>query len=437
MAVAEQELNTTERQEQAAPLRTLLGIRNFRLLWIGQGISLMGDQFQFIALPWLVLKLTGDGFAIGTVMAIAGIPRALFMLVGGALTDRFSPRRVMLFSNLMRMALVLGLALMVLSGTISLWMVYLFALGFGLADAFFYPAQSSIIPHIVENEQFQLANSITQGTAQISLFAGPVLAGGLIAALSQSSAPGGSLEGVGLALIFDALTFLVSVATLWAMRVEGENAHEGEVENVLGAIGEGLRYVWDDTVLRTIFFLIAAADFLVVGPIDVGIPLLADTRLAGGAAAYGIIMSAFGAGSLIGIGLAGVLPRPSARVLGTVLLVVWSFVGFAMVPLGLISNTAIIAGLMLVAGAANFYVMIVFMTWLQERVPEMMLGRVMSLMMFFSAGLLPISMALSGVLLDLSIGWVFGVAGLLMAAMALLSLLNPPVRLMETRIGAD
>lgn len=436
MAIAEQELSGNKQQEQASPLAALLGIRNFRLLWIGQGISLLGDQFQFIALPWLVLKLTGDGFTIGTVMAIAGIPRALFMLVGGALTDRFSPRRVMLLSNLLRMMLVLGLALLVLTGTITLWMVYLFALGFGLADAFFYPAQSSILPRIVENEQLQLANSITQGTAQISLFAGPVLAGGLIAAMSRSTAPGGSLEGVGLALIFDALTFLASVGTLWAMRVEGETAHEGEAESVISAIGDGLRYVWDDTVLRTIFFLIAAADFLIVGPIDVGIPLLADTRLAGGAAAYGTIMSAFGAGSLVGIGLAGALPRPPARVLGTVLLVVWSFVGLALAPLGLLSHTIIIAGLMLVAGAANFYVIIIFMTWLQERVPELMLGRVMSLMMFFSTGLLPVSMALSGALLDLSIEWVFGGAGVLMAALALLAMLNPSVRLMEAQAKA-
>jgi hypothetical protein len=235
------------------------------------------------------------------------------------------------------------------------------------------------------------------------------------------------------ALIFDALTFLASLGTLWAMRVEGENAHEAETENVIGAIGSGLRYVWDDTVLRTIFFLIAAANFLVIGPIDVGIPLLADTRLAGGAAAYGTIMSAFGAGSLVGIGLAGVLPRPSTRILGTVLLVVWSVVGLALAPLGLMSNTAIIAGLMLVAGAADFYVMIVFMTWLQERVPDAMLGRVMSLMMFFSIGLLPVSMALSGALLDLSIGWVFGGAGLLMAALTLSALLNPSVRLMEVQ----
>jgi len=433
MAVIEKK-STDLQQERTSPLASLLQSRDFRLLWIGEGISLLGDQFQFIALPWLVLQLTGDGLAIGTVMALAGVPRALFMLVGGALTDRFSPRRVMLASNALRMVLVLGMALLVLSNTVSLWMVYLFALAFGLADAFFYPAQSSIIPRIVERDQLQLANSVTQGTAQISLFAGPVLAGTLIAFMSRGGAGGGNLEGIALAFIVDAVTFLASVITLGAMRVGGERPPEGRSESVLGAIAAGLRYVWNDTVLRTIFLLIAAANFLIVGPINVGVPLLADTRLAGGAAAYGIIMSAFGAGSLLGIGLAGALPRPPARVLGTVLLLVWSSMGLAMAPLGLLSSTTIIAGLMLASGAANFYVVIIFTTWLQERTPDTMLGRVMSLLMFASIGLLPVSTALSGVLLDLNMAWLFGAAGVTMTALVLLSMLNPTVRSMEARV---
>jgi len=247
-------------QGQPSPLVSLPQIRNFRLLWIGEAVSLLGDQFQFIALPWLVLQLTGDGMAIGTVMALAGVPRALFMLIGGALTDRFSPRRVMLASNAARMVLVLGLALLVLGNVVSLWMPYLFALAFGLADAFFYPAQSSIIPHIVDREHLQLANSVMQGTAQISLFAGPLLAGTLIAFMSRGSAGTGNLEGIALAFFVDTLTFLVSLVTLGAMRVEADRPPERESESVLRAIAEGLRYVWDDAVLRTIFLLIAAAN---------------------------------------------------------------------------------------------------------------------------------------------------------------------------------
>src|SRR6266498_1924800 len=92
----------------------VLRIRNFRMLWIGEGISLLGDQFYMIALPWLVLLLTGNALTVGTVLATAGIPRALFMLVGGALTDRFTPRKLMISSNLARMVLTGLLAALVL-----------------------------------------------------------------------------------------------------------------------------------------------------------------------------------------------------------------------------------------------------------------------------------------------------------------------------------
>src|SRR6185295_14141728 len=89
-------------QKPASPL----SVRNFRLLWIGESISLLGDQFYMIALPWLVLQLTGSALALGSVMALAGIPRALFMLIGGVLVDRFSPRAVMMMSNFARFVLV-------------------------------------------------------------------------------------------------------------------------------------------------------------------------------------------------------------------------------------------------------------------------------------------------------------------------------------------
>jgi MFS family permease len=115
---------------------------NFRLLWIGEGISLLGDQFYLIALPWLVLSLTGNPLAVGTVLAMAGIPRALFMLVGGALTDRFTPRKLMINSNLARMILTGLLAALVMANLIQLWMLYVSALLFGFVDAFFFPAQT-------------------------------------------------------------------------------------------------------------------------------------------------------------------------------------------------------------------------------------------------------------------------------------------------------
>src|SRR4051812_36953546 len=146
-------------QKPASPL----SVRNFRLLWIGESISLLGDQFYLIALPWLVLQLTSSALALGTILALASIPQAMFMLVGGALADRFSPRLVMMASNAARLVLVAVLSVLVLTNTIRIEMLYGFALAFGLADAFYFPGQSAIVPQLLPKEQLQAGNSFVQG----------------------------------------------------------------------------------------------------------------------------------------------------------------------------------------------------------------------------------------------------------------------------------
>ncbi len=156
-------------------------LRDFRLLVTGEGVSLLGDQFALIALPWLVLAVTGDPVVLGAVLALQGIPRALFMLVGGAVTDRFSPRSVMMAANVVRLVVVSLLAAVTLAGIVQVWMLYVFALVFGLADGFFFPAQNAIVPQIAGGERLETANAVVQGLEQVSLFVAPVLAGVLIA----------------------------------------------------------------------------------------------------------------------------------------------------------------------------------------------------------------------------------------------------------------
>lgn len=169
-----------DKQQQRPSFLQMLDLRDFRLLWFSQAVGRLGDQFYLVALPWLVLKLTGDPLAMSLVLATASIPRALFMLVGGALTDRFSSRQVMLSSFLLRLVIVSLLAGLVLTGIIELWMLYVFAFLFGLVDAFYYPALNSSVPQLVDQEQLQTGNALIQGAGQLSLFAGPFLAGALI-----------------------------------------------------------------------------------------------------------------------------------------------------------------------------------------------------------------------------------------------------------------
>ncbi len=162
--------------------------------------------------------------------------------------------------------------------------------------------------------------------------------------------------------------------------------------------------------------------------------MLADTRFPEGAAAFGIIMSAYGGGTLLGFGLAAALPKPAPRRLGSVMLLVMSAMGIALALLGIAQSTVIGALFGLVMGAANGYVVIQFITWLQGRTPEAMQGRMMSLLMFASVGLVPISMAVSGALIKLNMTATFVGAGGLMVLILALSALNPAVRTMNMEL---
>ena len=412
---------------------TVLRVRNFRLLWLGEAISMLGDQVYLVALPWLVLQLSNDPLAMGTVLALAGIPRAIFMLVGGVLTDRYSPRTIMLISNLLRMVLVGAMAVLIFAGGIGLGIIYGFALIFGLIDAFFWPAAVSIVPQLLPTKQLQAGNSITQGTAQLTLLVGPLLAGGTIAALGgEATVVDGvrvsNLTGVGYAIAFDAVTFFLSAFTLWLIRMPTERARPhapspaidaAKPKSVLRDMRAGLGIAWRDVSLRLVVFISGAINFLVNGPMIIGIPVLADTRFAQGASAFGIIMAAYGGGSLVGTLLAGVLPRPQPHRFGPLLTLIISLLGFGLLALAFSTLTwqaALIAATM---GAANGYVNILFITWLQTYMPQQFMGRIMSLLMFANVGLNPISMIVAGALTAWNTTAFLAGAGVLLAAFTL------------------
>jgi len=295
-----------------SPLRS----RDFRLLWVGEAVSALGDQFALVALPWLARLLTGSALAVGFVLAVMAIPRAVLMVVGGVYVDRHSPRTVMLASNALRLVAVTALGVALLAGAAQLWMLYAFALVFGVADAFFFPAQNAIVPALVGRAQLRQANGLVQGTMQLSVLAGPAIAGLLVAALAGGTAArggvaSGSTTGPGLALLVDAATFLVSLATLALIR--GGAGRPGASEPMLDAIRTGASFVWRTPSLRFGVGLVMAVNLLIVGPFNVGLPVLAYSRLPEGAAAYGLLLSAMGGGALLGLVAGGLLPPPRPR----------------------------------------------------------------------------------------------------------------------------
>lgn len=182
----------------------------------------LGDQFAFIATPWLVLKLTGDPLALGIVLALEGVPRAMFMLLGGAITDRLSPRIIMLIADIVRLVLTALMALVVFTGTVQMWMMYAFGLAFGLVAGFAIPAGNSIVPMLVEEQDLQAGNSIMMGASQLVGFVGPTVAGLLIGSYSKSP------MGIGLAFGIDAVSFAVSALTLWIMHSGGKRQADSD-----------------------------------------------------------------------------------------------------------------------------------------------------------------------------------------------------------------
>lgn len=424
-------MNTmTQTESKTTSFGEVLGNRNFRLLWIGEGVSVLGDHFYMIALPWLVLQLTGDSLAMGSVLALSAIPRALFMLVGGALTDRFSPRSLMLVSNALRFVLVSVLTGLVFTDRVEMWMMYTLAVLFGVADAFFYPAQSSMPPQLVKKEHLQVANSLVQGTMMLTMLIGPALAGVLIAALGDGHSDSTNMQGIAAAFGLDALTFLVSLITLLFIKTP-QNKTDESAENILESIRSGLNFVWNDLPLRAFFFVVAAVTFFFNGPFNIGIPLLADTRFPEGAVAYGTILSTWGAGSLVGMVVAGMLPRPNPKRMGVVLLTLVSIMGMGLALLGISRSMLFAATMGLLLGSVDGYINVFFVTWVQSRAPKAFIGRLMSLLMFSSIGLLPVSMALSGAASRVNVTLLLTVSGGIVALLGLMMTLNPTVRAME------
>ena len=406
--------------------------RDFLLFWSAMAISLVGDQLTFIALPWLVLMVTGDPLVMGTVMAVAGIPRALLMLVGGVVTDAVSPRTVLLLSTTLRGLLIGTLAGLTAAGAVEVWMLFAIGFLFGVADAFAFPAGSTIPRRLLCDEELAAGNGLIQGSAQISLAIGPVLAGALIALLGSGetgSAEGGITDGTGLAVAFglDALTFLLGCLLLLAMRPMAASGGGAE-GSLLESIALGLRYVWDDMALRVITILFAIMGLVFRGPFVVGVPAFAEGHLEEGALAFGVMMSMIGLGSLLGAILAGTTKLPDGRWLAPGLLLVFAAYGLILILMTLVPDLYLLSGLILIAAIVDGFMVIWAITWLQTRVEVALLGRVMSVVMLAGQGLFPISAAAAGVLAGIDVLLMLRVGGGLLVLIVVLFLLVPAVR---------
>jgi len=382
-----------------SPLR----IPYFRNLWLGTTVSVLGDQFYLVALPWLVLQLSGSSLKLGTIMMAAAIPRALLMLMGGAVTDRFAPKDILLVNTSARTLLVAAIAMLTWLGVIRLWHLYFLAFAFGVADAFGFPASQALLPTLVAPEQLTAANSMFQGSMQASTLLGPAPAGVVIRSF-----------GLATAFFLDAISFIFALVPLAQLpRAQPAPPRSTKQPGVLHSIAEGLRYVWADGPLRLLVMLFAGINLWAMGPVMVGLPVLAKARF-GSSAAFGTMMSCFSGGALAGMILAGVLKPKRHRGL--------MFLGFVgaeavgLIPIALIHRFLVLAVVLVLIGVAAGLANVSIMAWIQGYVDRAVLGRVMSVLMFAAFGLMPISLILAGLVADLHLVAMFVVSGTLILA---------------------
>ena len=387
--------------------------RDFRYLWVGNAISGCGDQFFLVALPWLILQLTGSGAVLGGIMMVQAIPRAALMLIGGAVTDRVSPRKIMILTAAARTLLVAALAAFIWMHHVEVRQIYVLSFLFGVADAFAAPAAQTLLPSLVVPAQLPAANALSQGTQQLAMLTMPAPAGIIIAAF-----------GVASAFSIDAISFLFIIAALLMLRVPPRVESAVPHANIVHSILEGLRYVKNDVALRTLLLVASVLNFCIAGPLSVGLAFLAKSEF-GSPTVYGLLMSSVAAGSLVGLLLAAARQQ---RKRGWLLLVVSVVVGICTALIGLLRQLSSLLPILFVMSASAGFLNVHLLGWFQQRVDRAVLGRVMSVLMFASLGLMPLSLAAAGVAVQWNMRGMFAGAGALVVLVTCVAALQRPVR---------
>jgi Na+/melibiose symporter-like transporter len=431
-------MNASTLDESVAPATpvsspSLFANRNYRLHWIGTAVSCLGDYFTLIAMPWLVLSLTSDASVLGIVMALESLPRAAFTLVSGRFSDRYTPLKVIIAGRSLFMLALVALALLLLAGRLQVQHLYVFSLVFGLLSAFTMPATTALLPRLIDRDQIQKGNSALMGTRQmIQLFA-PVLAGLLIWGMpSVDTKTAGDTGQIAWAFVLNAVAIFVSLLMIRNIRLAPLAAVPGTGPNKV-RLADGFAYLWKDRGLRIATFYMACVGFCAIGPLLTVIPQFAAQRLDNGALSYGLLYSVNGLGAMLGFAMGGLLPKPGARRLGLVILGADLVAGLCIIGFGQSSSLVSAGPALAVMGMANAYAGVTALSWIQQRIPDALAGRVIGVVMFATMGLAPVSMSLSGVIIaHSSLTTLLLMSGSTVVMVSLIGLLIPAIN----RFGA-
>lgn len=403
-----------------------LALRDFRLLWTGFSVSLLGDGIYLVAIAWEVYRISNVPTALSIVSVAWSLPLVGFLLVGGVVSDRFDRRRVMIVADLVRMVAIGTLALLSLTDVVRLWHVATLAAFYGVGQAFFAPAFGAIVPDLVPKDLLVQANSLDNSVRPLAeRLLGPALGGVTIAS-----------AGAGAAFLVDAATFAVSAAAVAAIRtVPSRRATDEGVASVLAEVKEGLAFVRSRPWLWATLASASLTLFFVIGPLDVLVPFVIKNRLGGGAHDLGLVFAAGGVGSIVAGIVMGQLGLPRRHIL--FMYVAWAFGVSLMWPYAFMTAPwqAMIVEVM--AWSAFAAGLVVWNTLMHRLVPPELLGRVTSLDWLVSTGLLPLSFAVTGPVSEaIGVGTTFVISGALGAAATLAFLLVPGIRDTEKLVAA-
>jgi hypothetical protein len=396
--------------------------RNFRLLFAGQAVSVIGDALFPVALAFAVLDLGGSPSQLGLVLAAQGLPLAVLILAAGVWADRLPRQWIMFVSDVGRGLAQVAAAYLLLSGRAEIWHLAALSAVYGVFEAGFRPAAGGLIPQLVEHEHLQQANALIGLAMNFGTILGPVAAGLLIVA-----------AGPGEAIAIDAATFAVSAAFLLLLRAPrparaSDPGGVGFWTELRGGIAEvrRRRWMWTFMPAMAAYHLIALPGLLALGPV------IADRDL-GGAGAWGIITSAFGVGAIVGNGIALRL-QPSRPMFVAALATAVAATQPIIVAVG--GTTAVIAALELLAGIAVSFAFGQWETTLGREIPQRALARVTSLDYVSSAGVMPLGFALVGPVAGLA-GTVptMVVSGLVVVGLAVTAALVPDIRHLRRRVS--
>jgi MFS family permease len=371
--------------------------KNFLFLLIATFFSGLGLSLFTFSEAWYVVQVLDLEASLGLVFIASSVPRIIFMIIGGAVADRFSKNKIMFISDFTRGLLATGLVVWLFIGTVSLWSFVVFALVFGILDAFFWPASSSLLPSIVRKENLTRANSLIQMTGQGMFVIGPMIAGFIIALGSYK-------------LVFSITAALLIAASILILLIRVKKKVENSAkikaepvqeQNMLQSIKEGFLYAKSSPFIIALMLFAVFLNLFVMGPLQMGLPLFVKNVLNGSTLDYSYIEGALASGMLVGSVIIGVLNVNKKR--GKVVLFAVMFQGLAFILFSFTSVLwhSIVAIFLL--GASFSIVNVPIISAIQSSVMEEMIGRIMSLLILASMGLIPLSFAITSFILTFNV----------------------------------